>query len=102
MKEIIELLPVLFLAISMHLVTGIYYNIGTKKLHFSFKTFFSGILKAIIVAGIFLGTAYCFEVTDLSSIGVTPIFIMTAAITLYVGKTLVSLGKILGIEVKLK
>lgn len=102
MNEILHLLPVLFMAISMNIITGTYYNIGTKKLPFSFKTLFSGILKATIIAGIFLGTGYCFETTDLSSIGVTPVFILTSAITLYVGKTLVSLGKILGIEVKLK
>lgn len=100
MKEVIQLLPVLVVAVAMNIIAGIYYNIGTKKLHFSFKILFSGILKAAIVAGIFLGTAYCFDSTDLSSIGVTPIFVMTSSITLYVGKALFSLGKILGIEIK--
>ena len=102
MKEILNLLPVLAVAIAMNIGAGLYYNIGTKKLSFSWKVLVSGIIKATIVAGMFIGTAYCFEATDLSSIGVTPIFVMTSAITLYVGKALVSLGKILGIEVKTK
>lgn len=35
MKEIIKLLPVLFVAIAMNIGAGLYYNIGTKKLNFS-------------------------------------------------------------------
>lgn len=102
MTEILTLLPVLTVAILMNIGAGLYYNIGTKKLRFDFNKLLSGIAKAAIVAGMFIGTAYCFEATDLSSIGVTPIFVMMSAITLYVGKALMSLGKILGIEVKTK
>lgn len=39
------------------------------------------------------------ELTE--ALGVTPKFIMVSAITLYVGKVLVSLGKILGVDVVL-
>lgn len=102
MNEILNLLPVLAVAIAMNIGAGLYYNIGTKQLSFNWKILFSGIIKAAIVGGMFIGTAYCFEATDLSSIGVTPIFVMMAAITLYVGKAIVSLGKILGIEIKTK
>lgn len=102
MKEILNLLPVLGVAIAMNIGSGLYYNIGTKNLKFNWKTLISGIIKAAIVAGMFIGTAYCFEATDLSSIGVTPVFVMMSAITLYVGKALISLGKILGIEIKTK
>lgn len=102
MNEILNLLPVLAVAIAMNIGAGLYYNIGTKQLSFDWRILFSGIIKATIVAGMFIGTAYCFEATDLSSIGVTPIFVMMSAITLYVGKALVSLGKILGIEIKTK
>ena len=102
MTEIIKLLPVLAVAIVMNIGAGLYYSIGTKNLTFDWKKLISGIIKAVIVAGMFIGTAYCFEATDLSSIGVTPVFVMMSAITLYVGKALVSLGKILGIEVKTK
>ena len=102
MKEILNLLPVLAVAIAMNIGAGLYYNIGTKKLTFNWKILITGIIKAVIVAGMFIGTAYCFEATDLSSIGITPIFVMMSAITLYVSKALVSLGKILGIEVNTK
>lgn len=102
MKEILNLLPVLAVAIAMNIGAGIYYSIGTKNLKFNWKTLITGIIKAVIVAGMFIGTAYCFEATDLSSIGVTPVFVMMSAITLYVGKALISLGKILGVEIKTK
>ncbi len=103
MEEILTLLPVLFVAVAMNIGAGVYYNVGTKNLNFNWNTFISGIIKAVIVAGIFIGSAYCFEATDLSSLGATPELIMTSAVTLYVGKAVISLGKILGIEVtKLK
>lgn len=102
MTKILNLLPVLAVAIAMNIGAGLYYNIGTKNLAFNWKVLVSGIVKAAIVAGMFIGTAYCFEATDLSSIGVTPIFVMTSAITLYVSKALISLGKILGIEINSK
>lgn len=99
MQEIIKLMPILAIAIAMNIASGIYYNVGTKKTAFNLKILLTGMVKAVIVAGMFIGLAYCFEATDLSSIGITPIFVMMSAITLYVGKALVSLSRILGIEV---
>ncbi len=99
MKEILNHLPVLFIAISMNMIAGIYYNIGRMRLRFNIRKLISGAVKALIIAGLFIGTAYCFEATDMSSIGITPLFIMVSAITLYVGKALISLAKILGVEV---
>ena len=100
MTEIIKLLPILAIAISMNIAAGLYYSIGTKELKFSWKKFIFGIVKAGIIAYLFIGMAYCFEATDLSSLGVEPMLIMTSAIALYVGKAVISLGKILGIEIK--
>ena len=100
MAEILNLLPVLAVAITMNIASGMYYNIGTKQMKFDYKILIAGIIKAAIIAGMFIGTAYCFEATDLSSIGVTPIFVMMSAITLYVSKALMSLAKILGVEIK--
>ncbi len=99
LKEILNLLPVLFIAIAMNIASGLYYNIGTKKLSFTWEKLITGIIKAGIIAGMFVGLAYCFGKTDLSAIGVTPIFVMTSAIILYVGKALLSLGKILGVHI---
>lgn len=102
MKEIIELIPVLAIAIVMNMAAGLYYNIGKKEIAFSWKTFMYGIIKAAVVAALFIGTAYCFDVVDLSSAGVTPQFVMSSAITLYVVKALVSLSKILGVNIDIK
>lgn len=101
MAEILQQSPVLAAAILMNICAGLYYNIGTKKLSFQRSLLINGLIKALLTAGLFLGAAYCFEATDLSSLGVTPIFIMNSAITLYVGKALISLGRIMGIEVTL-
>ena len=100
MNEVLTLLPVLAVAIVMNIAAGIYYNVGTQDIEFNFKKLLSGIIKAGIVAGIFIGTAYCFEATDLSSIGVTPVFVIMSAITIYVGKALTSVAKILGVSIE--
>lgn len=102
MKEIIQLLPVLLVAVVMNIAAGTYFNVGKENFKFSFKKLISGVIKAAIVGGMFIGTAYCFEATDLSSVGITPIFVMLSAISIYVGKAVVSLGKILGVEIKTK
>lgn len=99
MKEIFDLLPVLCIAILMNMVAGLYYNIGSKRLNFSWRVLCAGVVKAAIIASLFIGSAYCFEKTDLSNIGIAPNFLMTSAISLYVGKSIVSLSKILGIEI---
>ena len=102
MKEIINLLPVLLVAILMNIIAGTYFNICSENIDFSWKKLASGIVKAVIASGMFLGTAYCFEKTDLSSIGITPSFVMSSAISLYVGKALISLSKMLGVDIKTK
>ena len=100
MKEIVNLLPVLFTAMLMNIMAGTYFNIGKQNIVFNWKKLASGIIKAGIVGGIFIGTAYCFDTIDLSSIGVTPASVMLSAISLYTGKALITLGRILGIDIK--
>ena len=100
MSEIIQMLPVLGVAVGINIATGMYYSIGTQKFHFNLKILITGIAKALTIAVAFIGSAYCFEAADLSSTGITPSFAMTSAILLYVGIALGSLGKILGIETK--
>lgn len=102
MNEIIRLLPVLCVAMAMNIGTGIYYSVGTQKLRFNLNTLLSGLIKAIIVGLTFIGSAYCFEMTDLSSLGIDPKLIMLSAISLYVGKSLISLSKILGVDIGAK
>lgn len=100
MKEVVSLLPVLLTAMLMNIMAGTYFNIGKENIAFDWKKLTSGIIKAGIAGGIFIGTAYCFEAIDLSSIGVTPVSVMLSAISLYTGKALIALGRILGIDVK--
>ena len=97
MINILTLLPVLACAIGMNIALGMYYNIGIKKFSFNVHIFLTG-----IIAGSFMGLAYCFYYIDFRTFGVTPKFILNSAITLYVGKVLVSLGKILGLELNLE
>lgn len=100
MQEIIKLLPALGISASMNICAGIYYNVKNLGQSFNFKKLIEGIIKALIVTWMFVGSAYCFDTIDLSSIGITPVIIMTSAIGLYVGKALKSLIKILGVNIK--
>lgn len=100
MNEVLELLPVLAIAVAMNICAGIYYNIGKQELKFDWKKLISGIIKAAIVAFLFIGGAFCFDKTDLSQLGLEPKGIMTVAIAIYVGKAMTTLTKILGVNTK--
>lgn len=102
MQEIFSIMPVLAIAMVVNIALGTYYNIGVKSLKFNYKKLLIGIAKAGIVGASFIGLAYCFDATDLSSIGATPKLIMNSSIILYVAKDLTALGKILGVDVKTK
>lgn len=99
MQEIIKLIPVLGTSIIINIALGLYYKIGTQNTTFDYKILLSGIIKAIIIGGSFVGLAYCFDTIDLTSIGITPLLIMGLAITLYVTKDLENLSKILGVTI---
>lgn len=104
MKEILNYLPLLDIAIICNILCGIYYNINVKDIKFNWAKLLNGIIKAIIIAVVFIGMAYIFDqMNDLAeALGVTPKFIMVSAITLYSSKVLIALGKILGVNVALK
>lgn len=100
MTEIINLLPLLGITMAINISLGMYYNIGVKSFGFDYKMFINGLVKAINIGAAFVGLAYCFDNTDLSSIGITPTVIMYSAIALYAGKDLKTLAKIIGVETK--
>lgn len=102
MVEIIKLLPVLIIAVIMNVAAGTWYNVNISNIVFDKSKLINGIIKAAIICAMFIGTAYCFDATDLSGIGITPIAIMNAAIILYVGKAVMSLSKILGVDTSAK
>ena len=104
MLEILNYLPLLGIAVVCNILCGIYYNINVKEIKFNWNKLFNGIMKAIIVIVVFIGMAYIFDqMKELAeALGVTPKFIMVSAITLYTSKVLISLGKILGVEIKIE
>lgn len=88
----------LCIAAIVNILLGMYYNINLDECHFETKKFLQGFIKAGIVIISFIGMAYCFEVTDLSVIGVTPELVINSALILYVTKAMQNLIKILGID----
>ena len=104
MIEILNYLPLLGIAVICNILCGIYYNINVKEIKFNWLKLLNGIIKAIIVIVVFIGMAYIFDqMKELAeALGVTPKFIMVSAITLYTSKVLISLGKILGVEIKIE
>lgn len=98
MNEIITALPVLGIAMLANIALGTYYSIGIQSIPFDCKKLINGSLKALLIGASFLGIAYCFDATDLSSIGVTPEFVMNSAVSLYTGKDLMAVSKILGVD----
>jgi len=50
MKEILTYLPVLAIAMAMNILVGMYYQIGLKKVKFNKTIFWSGLLKAGVIA----------------------------------------------------
>ena len=104
MLEILNYLPLLGIAVVCNILCGIYYNINVKEIKFNWLKLLNGIIKAIIVIVVFIGMAYIFDqMKELAeALGVKNKYIMVSEITLYTSKVLISLGKILGVEIKIE
>ena len=92
----------LCIAALVNVLLGLYNNIGVEGYKFDVRKLINGLIKAVIIIVAFIGIAYCFDITDLNSLGLTPDMIVNTAIILYVGKSLQNLTKILGVEASLK
>ena len=46
MQEIVNLLPVLLVSVTMNLLAGLYYNIGTNDIKFDKAILIKGVIKA--------------------------------------------------------
>lgn len=97
MQEIISYLLPLGIVVLINITTGTYYNVQIQDIKFSWIKLLTGVIKALIVGSAFVGLSYVFEVVDLGSLSVTPTTVMLAAITLYAGKGVTNLAKILGV-----
>ena len=92
----------LCIAALVNVLLGLYNNIGVERYKFDVRKLINGLIKAVIVIIAFIGIAYCFDITDLNSLGLTPDMIVNTAIILYISKSLQNLAKVLGIETSLK
>ena len=92
----------LCIAALVNVLLGLYNNIGVERYKFDVRKLINGLIKAVIVIIAFIGIAYCFDITDLNSLGLTPDMIVNTAIILYISKSLQNLTKILGVETSLK
>lgn len=100
MKECIELLGLLGIAVCSNIALGMYSNIGNGTEKFDKKKFVNGVLKAVCVSAGFLGLSYILcKLPDLSSaVGIEPKAMMISAITVYVTKATKTLLSVFGIE----
>lgn len=102
MNQIITYLPVLAIVMAINIALGMYYQIGKQNFKFDKAKFINGIIKAAILGLSAVGLAYCFDVVDLTSVGITPLLVIQTAIITYAGKDLINFGKILGVTVQTK
>ena len=104
MKEIIDLLPALGVAIVLNIACGTWYNLKIDNIDFDWVKLLDGIKKAIIIALSFIGLAYIVskvpQVTD--ALGVAPKGVITLAIIGYTVKFVTQLTKILGVNLNTK
>ena len=104
MNEALTQLGLLAVAVICNILCGVYYNVNIKSFDFDWYKLMNGVLKACIVGAIALGMATVFQyMPELAeSVGVTPEFVINISIVLYASKTMVGLGKILGVKIETK
>lgn len=100
MKETMELLLLLGLAVVGNILGGVYININLNKVEFDWKKLVSGIIKALCVSAMFLILALIIEkLPNLAeSLGVEPKAMIVSAIGIYAGKVIGHLTKIFGFK----
>ena len=98
-NEILTLLPYLFLAISMNIILGVYYNVESIKEKFNKKKLIKGVVKSFIISYGFISSGIIydklFEVVELGGIEIQPDLLIKSAIILYLAKGLTNLKDIL-------
>lgn len=100
MKETVDLLILLGLAVIGNILGGVYVNINLNKIEFDWKKLVTGLIKAICVSSMFLILALIVErmpnITE--SIGIEPKVLIISAIAIYASKIVGHLMKIFGIK----
>ena len=104
--DLIRLLSVLGIAIVINLLCSTYYEKEFSEIvsDFNIKYLLYNLYKILIIIVATFGLAYIFQIfPELSEyLGVKPKFILISAINIYSGKALLSFGRILGVDIKLK
>ena len=99
MEQILwEFLPRLFVAVILNTLLGMYNNIGIRKMHFSFKILFKGLLKASLFCICLIGLSYILEAYADSYTSVTPENLLETGTLYYAGKIALSLKDMLFID----
>lgn len=93
--ECIKYLPVLFLCIAGYMITGVLASTTIDKISFDKKYFLNGIVKVVVISVSIIILAYAFEIVDMSSIGYTPVTIVSTGIVVYATKLLKNIIKLL-------
>lgn len=95
-----QLLLPLFISIFVNLLLGAYNSVQVKKIKFDFGLLMAGLAKGVIIAVSAIGLSFCFDLTIIGEIGITPDLVMNSAIILYVTKGIYNLASILGVDLK--
>ena len=93
--ECIKYLPVMFLCIFGYMITGVLASTIIDKISFDKTYFINGIVKAVVVSVSVIILAYAFEIVDMSSLGYTPVTVVSTGIVVYATKLLKNIIKLL-------
>ena len=86
--ECIKYLPVMFLCIFGYMITGVLASTSIDKISFDKTYFINGVVKAVVVSVSVIILAYAFEIVDMSSLGYTPVTVVSTGIVVYATKLL--------------
>ena len=96
-KEVANLLPILFACMGGNVIAGTLSSMTIDKFKFSPVRFFDAIVAAVCI----LVLAYASQKIDLSSIGYSPVTMVSTGIILYATKMAKNLVKLIGLSEQL-
>jgi predicted membrane channel-forming protein YqfA (hemolysin III family) len=95
MESLLELLPLLALAIGMYVVLGIFKNMAIKRQRFEPAIFGRGVVKALLFLGCVIGLTFIVDNTHIIDESLRPELLLQGALIYYVGKVFYQLKEIL-------
>lgn len=101
-KEVMHTLPVLCVLILANIALGTLNSLAVEKIQFDKKRMINGVLKAVAAVAAVFSLAYAFDTIDLTSLGFSPMTIVSTGIIVYAVKVGINLVKILGLDAYIK